>query len=145
MNTTNAEPTGRRTLPLLIWTNGVVLFGLAIAIIPWVSKEFFNWVAFGSTAEPSTFSDDARNYLRFAFAILGAVQAGFGVSAWFLARFGVNRGENWAWNAIGISFGTWFIIDCAASFALGFPRNVLLNLAFTVPGAAALWMSRPQP
>jgi hypothetical protein len=162
MNTTNAlaEPTtkaavshaerggaerGGRMLPLLVWTDGVILFGLAIAAVPWVSKEFFNWVAFGSTVEPSTFSVEAREYLRFGFAILGAVQAGFGVSAWFLARFGVSRGERWAWNAIVASFATWFVVDCAASILLGFPRNVILNMAFTIPGALALWIARPQP
>jgi hypothetical protein len=134
-----------RTRPFLLWIAAWTAAGIAIVTVPWVNRDLFNWIAFGSMAEPAGIGPAARDYLHLSFCILGALMTGFGVAMWFLARCALAHGELWAWQAIAASLVVWFVLDTTASIAVGFERNAALNIILALPGAIALWWARPVP
>lgn len=138
---TAPPPTAVRLLQL--WTGTMIAFGIAIAAIPWVRDDMFSWIARGDASYASGFSAEARDYLAFNQALIGALTAGLGVAAFWLARIPIAHGERWGWYAFGSSIGAWFAIDVMSSVALGFPRNVVFNIVLVVPLLPLLWTTRP--
>jgi hypothetical protein len=135
------------TLPhrlLQIWTEVVVAFGVAIAVVPWIRDPFFSWIASGDTDLLDGFNSDARDYITFSQCLLGALTAGLGLAAYWLARIPMVRGERWAWNAFVSSVGLWFVIDSTASVSTGYPRNAVFNLIIIAPAIPLLLATRPR-
>lgn len=133
----------RRTAPLQAWSLTMVAFGLAIAAVPWVRIDLFSWVARGDADLTAGFSDEARDYLAFNQSLMGALTAGLGVAALWLARLPIARREPWGWFAFASAIGGWFVIDNVASVATGYPRNVVLNVVLVAPLVPLLWSTRP--
>lgn len=140
----NSHPTP--TIPhrlLQDWALAMVVFGLAIVLVPWVRDDLFGWIAVGDTGYVDSFGDEARDYLRLNQAIMGAVTAGLGLAGFWLARVPIVRGERWAWNALATSIGLWFVVDVAGSVAAGYPRNVGFNVILVLPLLPLLWLTHP--
>lgn len=79
---------------------------------------------------------------RFIAAVGGAVMTGWGVMIWMLTP--MMRTEPQAIRrVIGVAIGTWFVIDCAGSFAAGVPLNLLGNMVFLAIFGAALRLPGP--
>ena len=133
----------RRALPITIWTEVMIAFGLAIVVVPWVRQDLFNWIATGSSSQPGNMTDEAFEYLRLSLSLVGALTFGLAISMWFIARYALAKGQAWGWNALAVTIGAWFIVDSAASIATGFPRNAISNVLLTLPAVAALWYARP--
>jgi len=85
---------------------------------------------------------EALGYTRFVYGVLDAVMVGWSVALWFVATGPLRRREPWAWNAVGASVATWFIIDSTLSIMSGYGENALLNLAFAVMLGAPLMAIR---
>lgn len=128
---------------LQLWTDAMIAFGIAIATVPWVRNDVFSWIADGDTALTDPFGAPAREYLAFNQALLGALTAGLGLAAFWLARVPIARGEPWGWYAFVSSVGLWFAVDNIVSIALGFPRNVVFNVVLVAPALPLLWATRP--
>lgn len=121
----------------------MVAFGLAIAAVPWVRGDLFSWIGTGDAGHLDGFPEQARDYLAFNQAVLGAVTAGLGLGAFWLARVPVARGERWGWIAIVTTLGFWFLVDNTASLATGYPRNLAFNAVLVAPLVPLLWGSLP--
>jgi hypothetical protein len=134
----------RSTALLQAWSLTMVAFGIAIAAVPWVRIDLFSWVARGETGLTVGFSDDARDYLAFNQSLMGALTAGLGLAAFWLARVPIARREAWGWHAFTSSIGLWFVIDNLASVATGYPRNVVLNVVLVAPAIPVLVATRPE-
>ena len=131
-------------LGLQAWALAMLAFGLAIAAIPWVRGDLFSWIATGDGNLLDGVPADVGDYIAFNQSVLGAVTAGLGLAAWWLARAPLASGQRWAWTALVTTLGLWFVVDNAASLATGYPRNVAFNAVLAVPAVPLLWMARPR-
>lgn len=86
--------------------------------------------------------EPASRHVTLGSAVLGAVMIGWACLLWPLVRGPVRRREPWAWTAIAVSVGVWFVIDSTLSIASGFGENALLNLVFAIAFAVPLWAIR---
>lgn len=129
---------------MVVWTEAVIAFGLALMVVRLVAQDLFWWVVYGSTDTPSGFTPEALDYQRWVTALTGALTAGWMVLVWFVVRHALARGQRWAWTAVVASIGTWFVLDSAASIALGFGENAILNVALVASVGPALLGTRPR-
>ncbi len=120
----------------------VMLFSAAILVLPGPTQLLFNIVAFGTPEYPAAIPEIARPYVVFVYRVLGAVMIGWMLAIWTIIRFALRRGVAWAWWAVALSIGGWFVIDTAASLLSGYPGNALLNLGFGIAFAVPLWACR---
>jgi hypothetical protein len=102
-----------------------------------LTTSLFEWIVFGSAESPIPGGEAAR-YVTFVYGVLGAVMVGWACLLWPLVRGPIRRREPWAWSAIAMSLGAWFVIDSALSIASGFGENALLNLVFAIAFAVPL-------
>ena len=126
----------------------MVVFGLALAffnhtaLFDWLFNKQINPVFWNSPAVP----DLARDFQRWAYGVLGATVAGWGVFIAFLARYPFAKRERWAWNCIAAGLLVWFVSDTAISLAFGVYFNALFNLALFIAGMLPLlftWRESP--
>ena len=71
-------------------------------------------------------------YQQFALGVMGAVTAGWGVTALFLAWFGIGRKQRWAWWALAEGLAVWLVLDVGICLWLGVTTNVLFNIGLAV-------------
>lgn len=128
---------------LVLWTQMVGLFASMMLLSRAFTERFFNWVVFGSTANPSTFSPEALDYLRLTFIVMSAVMIGWAALLWFVARGPFRVGEPWAWSALTVSIVGWYVLDSAFSVINNFPENAILNTVFVVGALPPLVATRP--
>ena len=110
----------------------VAAFGLSMVVAPQLPESYFNLILFGEFAEHTRFSAEAHTYIRFAYAVMGSLMAGWVASLLALIVGPLRRGERSAWIAIAVSVAVWFVLDSAASIALGFWQNAVSNLGFAI-------------
>jgi hypothetical protein len=118
---------------------GLVVFGAALLLLPSLSMAGFGLMVYGDPAFPAGFSGEAKQYIRLAHAVMGAVMVG-----WFLTLRWVlgaaEHGTPGAWRAAVSAFAAWFVLDTGYSLASGFWPNAVLNTAVAalfVPGLVA--------
>jgi hypothetical protein len=114
---------------LLVVSVIVVVFGLFIAFLNQTSLfDLFNRgvdpAFWGTGAVPV----EARRFQRWAYGVLGATMAGWGMTFLYVTRQAFRRGERWAWNAVLVGILLWFAVDEYISLASG----VYFNAAFNV-------------
>lgn len=118
----------------------LILLGLVLALAPhskpveFVFNSRIDPTFFGDSPKPSAFLD----YQAWIYGLLGATVAGWGLMIMFVGRFGVGRGEKWAWWAIALSFGLWYLVDTGISAAYGVGFNVAFNTILLVAAAIPL-------
>lgn len=119
----------------------VLVFGLGFVFLPDLLLAFFNLVLFSSSRGSVLYAHNARGYISFAHAVLGAVMIGWSISLLYIVTGPFRRGERGAWSALTVSLLAWFVPDSAASLAAGYAGNALLNVGFialfAVPLAAS--------
>jgi hypothetical protein len=118
-------------------------FGLSMVIAPGPIQSFFNWMIFGEGNAPPGFTDEAIDYLRFVYGVLGAVMAGWMALTAAVVAGPLAQGERWAWNAVAASVAVWFALDTTHSLVTGYPENAAFNVAFFVALGAPLVAARP--
>ena len=113
---------------LVLWSLGVVLFGLVLA-----------GGAFEATSAPIGWVMDMLQgpgevvfdpTLRFSLAVMGCVSLGWAASmlAVMLAAFNMGERARPVWSALTVGVVVWFITDSALSVATGFGLNVIPNV-----------------
>ena len=117
------------------WLEAAVLLvggaGVFFVVARVPTTTLFEWIIFGSADSPIPTGDAAR-YVTFVYGVLGAVMIGWACTLWPLVRGPLRRRERWAWTAVALSVGVWFVVDSTLSVASGFGENALLNLVFAV-------------
>jgi len=113
----------------------VLVFGAALFLAPGLLLHVFNLLFFGATEGKSAFAP-ATDYLRFAFATLGAVMLGW--AACMLVVLTRRRGSRDAWLAVSVSLVAWFVPDTVYSMVAGFWQNAILNTLIAVLFAVPL-------
>ena len=114
----------------------VIVFGLSMFLLPSLSQGFFNLLIFQHIASP--FAAAPERYIVFICGIYGVT-----IVCWMLALLTIivipfRRGELWAWWAITLSLGVWFVVDSTYSLAVGFSANAALNATIFVMFAIPL-------
>ncbi len=94
------------------------------ASAPWAL--IFDAVAWPIDGAQGAFSPEAR----LLNAISGAMLVGWGVTLYGLAAGPIARGDAEARRLFVTAVLVWFVLDCAASLAAGWPGNLVLNAAF---------------
>jgi hypothetical protein len=111
----------------------VVIFGLFMAFFNRTPLfDLFNQgvdPAFWGTGAPPV---EAQRFQRWAYGVLGATMAGWGVFFLFLTHQAFRRGERWAWNTILAGVLLWFVVDEFISVTSGVYFNAAFNLVFLV-------------
>lgn len=102
-----------------------------MVVLPSPMQRLFNALYFGSSEGNPAFGP-AAGYLRFAFAVLGAVMLGWAACLLVILRGPCRRGSRDAWLAVAVSLVAWFVSDTAFSIASGYWQNAVLNAAIAV-------------
>jgi len=77
-------------------------------------------------------SDEAMEFQKFIYAVLGATMAGWGVNMIFIAHIPFRNRELWAWNCMLVGSLTWFILDTGFSWYHQAYVNVVLNTVLLI-------------
>lgn len=107
----------------------LIVFGLALAVFN--QSGFFD-VAFNQRIDPVFWPGGAapegtQPFQAWAYGVLGATVAGWGVFVLFLARHPLKNRQRWAWTCLLAGFTLWFIVDTTISAYFGVFFNVVFN------------------
>lgn len=122
---------------------GLTVFGLVMALVS--GTPLFEPVnrlidpAFWEAGPPDPGS---ANFQAWAYGAWGATLAGWGVVVTFTAREAFRRPERWAWWALALGTGSWFVLDTGISIAHGVGFNVAVNCLVLVLVALPLFGTR---
>lgn len=121
----------------------IVGFGLLLALL---NNSGPMQVLFHRQIDPTFWPDGpplaAQAFRTWAYGILGATMAGWGVAIWALARTAFVRRERWARDALAAGVLIWFVLDTWLSLASGVTFNALFNTLFLLlmaPPLLATW------
>lgn len=127
----------------------VVLFGLLLAVL---NRSAPMELLFHAQIDPAFWPDapspEAVSFRTWAYAVLGATIAGWGLLVVALARHPFARRERWARNALAASLGLWFVVDTSLSLAAGVIFNAAFNtllLLMVAAPLAATWRDFRRP
>ena len=122
----------------------VAVFGVAMALTSGTPLfDLFNRQidpAFWSAGAPG--DAGARQFQKWAYAVLGATTAGWGIFIVFIAREAFRRKERWAWDCMVWGLGVWFVLDTGLSALYGVYFNVLVNTVLVVLAGLPVVMTR---
>ena len=111
----------------------IIAFGLFMA--------FFNQSApfdllFNRQVDPLFFSEgisaEAARFQGWAYGVLGATMAGWGVFFTFIVQFPFKQKEPWAWSCMLTGLVLWVVVDSGISIAYGVWFNVAFNSIFLI-------------
>ena len=108
-----------------------------------VAEGVFSALGFGPPQ--SIASPGLSDYLRLPFAVLGSDMVGWMALLLAVVHGPLRRREPWAWPAVALSLGAWFVLDTGMSLVLGFPTHALFNLVFAIALAVPLIGLRRSP
>lgn len=109
----------------------MIALGALMLLMPELGEKIFYLVYYQAIDPPADFSDEARRYIRFTNAVLGAVLIGWMLLSYRLLA--MRRGVVFsARQALMLSFGCWFVIDTTFSALHGIWGNVTLNVLVAV-------------
>ncbi len=111
----------------------IVLFGVVIALLSW-SPVFsvFNWLVNGAFWAGSAPGAGVQSFQLWAYGMLGATMAGWGIFFAYIIRNPFLKKEKWAWDCIALGVAVWFAIDTAVSAYVGAYFNVAINLLILI-------------
>lgn len=135
-------PSGFWVIWLTAAATAVIVFGLALVLLPQLAQKGFAWLLYGDPSRMLAFGPEASAYIALAHAVLGAVMVGWGVALLMVIRGPFLRGTRQAWFTIAIALAAWFVPDSLFSLWSGFWPNAVLNLIFLMLFALPLWATR---
>ncbi len=127
----------------LLWvTVGVMVFGLAMVVMPGVILQGFGLLVYARADALHAFGAPAVEYIRLVHGVLGAVMFGWGTSLLLVVLGPLRRRSREAWVTITVSVLCWFVPDTAFSLWTGFWQNAVFNVVFAVMYAVPLLATR---
>ena len=131
---------------LLVCSIILVVFGLVMA--------FFNQtplfdLLFNERVNPSFWGNKQldgtiTHFQGWAYGVLGATVAGWGVMVFFNIQYPFKNRQRWAWTASALSITVWYIVDTWISLAFGVYFNALFNTMILLLFALPLIFTRKQ-
>ncbi len=115
------------------WLVGVgailVLFSSALAIFNQspVFDLLFNDQIDPVFWQPDTMDPPDEKFQSWAYGVLGATLAGWGVMFTFVSLYAFNDKSRWVWICILLALCVWYITDTLISYSLGTMFNVKFN------------------
>lgn len=122
---------------LLLASALIAAYGVLLAVAGTVAGRLFDVLGFGmrSGAIPD---GQARSYVLFVYAVLGAVLLGWMLTVAGIAAGPLRTGEPWAWPVLATSVGAWFVLDTGVSLVVGSWQHAAFNLVFLAALAVPL-------
>jgi len=107
----------------------VAAYAVSLVVAGSVASRLFDVLGFGmrSGAIPE---GPPREHVLFVYGVLGSVLVGWMVLVAAIAAGPLRTGEAWAWPALALSVGTWFVLDTGFSLAVGSWQHAAFNLCF---------------
>lgn len=127
---------------LLVVAAGVVAFGLLLVLAPFLARQGFSLLVYGSPDRIDAFGQEAVRYISLAHAVIGGVMVGWGTALFYITKTLLAGGSRIAWNLVALSVAAWFVPDTSYSLLAGYWQNALLNTAFLALFALPLWAMR---
>ncbi len=130
---------------LLILGGLITVLGVAIALLN--STELFDTLL-NNQIDPVFWDepgpdDQAQDFRQWAYGVLGATMAGWGVFITTIAHYPFKRRERWAWNCMLAGIAIWFVLDTYVSLSAGNWFNELaVNVPLLVLVLLPLWFTR---
>lgn len=121
----------------------VIALGLFMVLLPEPNRQLFNAILFGTFDGPAAFGPEAVRYMKFVYAVLGAVLIGWGTALMVVLLRGFRGGDPEAWWTVTLSVVAWCVPDTVFSLVSGFWQNAVLNAGFVVAFAVPLIATRP--
>jgi hypothetical protein len=109
----------------------MIVLGAVLLLTPALGEKIFYLVYYQKIVPPADFSNEARRYIHFTNAVLGAVMIGWMVLSYQLVA-APRDGPFSARLALMLSFGGWFFVDTAFSALHGIWGNVALNVLVAI-------------
>ena len=145
MNTQNAQLTAPSPFWwrwLIVTTVVVLIFSIAMVVIPEPVQRLFSLVYYSSPERIDAFGAPAVAFIMLLQGVLGAVMFGWGVALLLVLLGSFRRGSREGWTIIAVSLAAWFIPDTTYSLWSGFWQNAVFNLVFLVFFAIPLVATR---
>jgi hypothetical protein len=124
----------------------MIALGVVLLLSPVLGEKIFYFVYYQSFDPPVAFPDEARRYIRFTNAVLGAVIIGWMFLSHRLISHLAGAPVRF-FPALMLSFGSWFVVDTTFSALHGIWGNVGLNslvaLGLGLPGWLAVRKGEP--
>jgi hypothetical protein len=130
---------------LFIFSLIVVIFGMGMATLNRTPL----FAIFDSQVNPVFWSTnslpvDVDSFQGWAYGVLGATMAGWGVFLAFIAHYPFRNRERWAWNALLIGLSLWYLADTALSLSFGVVFNAIFNTAIFILAMLPLFFTRQE-
>jgi hypothetical protein len=121
----------------------IILFGLFMALLSWsplfavfdIPVNGVFWAGSGPDAH-------AKAFMLWAYGMLGATMAGWGVFLAYIVRHPFSKKEPWSRDCIAIGVSAWFVVDSFMSAYTGAFFNVAINAILFALIAIPLVLSR---
>jgi hypothetical protein len=104
-------------------------YAVSLVLAGPVASRLFDVLGFGmrSGAIPDGLP---REHVLLIYGVLGSVLVGWMLLVAAVAAGPLQAGEPWAWPALAVSVGTWFVLDTGFSLAMGSWQHAVFNLGF---------------
>lgn len=123
----------------------VIVFGVSIALLSRTPAfAAFNALVDGTFWAGSAPDDGVRAFQLWAYGMLGATMAGWGVFMAYTVMGPFSKREKWSWDCIAAGIGVWFAIDTAVSAYVMAGFNVAINVLILALVALPLAMTRKE-
>lgn len=129
---------------LLVVSAGVTAFGVVMTLFG--GTAFFgpvNWL-FDPSFWPVSAPAVVTEFRAWVYGAWGATLVGWGIVMVFVVRGPFSAREAWAWRAIALGTGAWFVLDTGVSLAHGVIPNVIFNVVAMALVVVPLWGSRKE-
>ena len=118
---------------LVVLSVVIVAFGLGLAFLN--DTPLFD--LFHQQVDPVFWGDQPLppamlDFRGWAYGVLGATMAGWGVFFVFLAWIPFRRKERWSWNCFALGLLVWYVSDTLISLASGVIFNAVFNTLILV-------------
>jgi hypothetical protein len=130
---------------LLFFSLVVVIFGLGMATLNRTPL----FAIFDSQVNPAFWGTaplptGVNLFQGWAYGVLGATMAGWGVFLAFIAHYPFRKRERWAWNTLLLGLSLWYLTDSAISLYFGVVSNAIFNTVIFVLAILPLIFTRQE-
>ena len=120
----------------------VIAFGMGMALL----NRTMLFSVFDRQVNPAFWVADpppgVDEFQGWAYGVLGATMAGWGVLLAFVIRYPFRHRQRWAWNATASCLAMWYLTDTFLSLRFDVTFNALFNTAFLILAALPLLFTR---
>ena len=130
---------------LFVFSLIVIVFGLGMALLNRTPL----FAIFDSQVNPAfwktnSLSPEVDAFQGWAYGVMGATMAGWGVFLAFIVHYPFNHKERWAWNAFMLGLSLWYLTDTTISLYFGVVFNAIFNTVIFILALLPLLFTRQE-